>query len=56
MTAPAPASDATVPVADACPNCGGWLAALKLPVLFIGIVASHLLYRLLQFLLVLATT
>jgi hypothetical protein len=34
----------------------GWLAALKLPLLSVGIVASHLLYRFFQFLLVLATT
>jgi hypothetical protein len=34
----------------------GWLAGLKLPLLFIGIMASHSIYRLLQFLLVLATT
>jgi hypothetical protein len=34
----------------------GWLAALKLPLLFLGFGASHQLYRLLQFLLVLGTT
>jgi hypothetical protein len=34
----------------------GWLAALKLPLLAVGIMATHMLYRFIQFLAVLATT
>ena len=34
----------------------GWLAAAKLPLLLVGLFASHMLYRFVQFLVVFATT